>query len=97
MMQVSETVSVAEPRLPFRVVAPVEKREDGWCVYPFLLGAEATAAKRMLAESGFVDAPEVPMESVPDYFESAIKTHEEDSRYFLVVWQRDRRDNSVAH
>ena len=89
-MQVSENVSVAVLRLPFRVVAPVERREDGWSVHPFLLGAEATAAKRMLSESGFEDAPEVPMENVPEYFESAIKTHEQDSRYFLVVWQRDR-------
>jgi len=58
-----------------------------------LLGEEAALAKLLLEDNGFELAREVPMESVPEYFQGAIKTLESEPRFFLVVWHEDGRES----
>lgn len=94
-MQTSECDIVGAQRPKLRVVAPIELRESEWIVHPFLLGEEAASVKRSLDGSGFDMAPEVPMERVPEYFQSAIKSRDHDSKYFLVVWQVEDQHHSL--
>jgi hypothetical protein len=81
---------MARPKV--RLLAQIEESDSGWTVHPILLGDEAALAKRFLDDNGFELALEVPMESVPEYFQGAIKTLEFEPRFFLVVWQEEDRE-----
>lgn len=75
-----------------RLLAPIERSDSGWIVHAMLLGEEAALAKLLLEHNGFELALEVPMDSVPEYFQGAIKTLESEPRFFLVVWQEESRE-----
>jgi hypothetical protein len=75
-----------------RLLAPIERNDSGWIVHPMLLGREAALTKRFLDDNGFELALEVPMDSIPEYFQEAIKTVESEPRFLLVVCQEQGRE-----